>query len=273
MSAVHPIRANARNLLSMLRFSVLASGSRGNAILIWTPQTKVLVDNGLSFKQLRLRAEALGESLDDLQGIFVTHEHADHVNGLGTLARRSGAPVFITRETRARLPVKVGDLPRVEHFEAGDALALGDLALHSFSVSHDAADPVCFVVNAGGAQLGVATDLGHAPALVMHRLEGSHALVLESNYCPDMLSRGPYPVALQQRIRGRHGHLSNADSTAVLQRLQHPELQVVVLAHVSRDNNTWELAHRAGRDALAGHAARIHVAQQDAATPVFEVRP
>ena len=143
----------------MLRFCLLGSGSSGNAILIATPTTKVLIDSGLSCKQIFLRAAQAGLSLDGLNGIFITHEHSDHVSGLGVLARKTGAPVYITEKTHAGLPVSVGDLPLVRHFDPGETVIIDGVAIHSFSVCHDAVDPVCYVIESGNAKMGIASDL------------------------------------------------------------------------------------------------------------------
>ena len=256
----------------MLRFAVLGSGSSGNAVLVASPTAKILIDNGLSFRQLQLRAAQVGQTVDDLKAVFITHEHADHVNGVGVLGRKLGIPVYVTEKTFERFPPSVGRLPNVVPFEAGEAIALNGITLTSYSVSHDAADPVNFVIQSGGAKLGIASDLGHVNQLVRSRLEGSHGLLLESNYCPEMLQRGPYPVALQQRIRGTHGHLSNSDMISLLADLVHDALQVVVLVHLSEENNTPERAREMAARVLESHGATLHVAPRDQPTPLFEIR-
>lgn len=257
----------------MLKFSLLGSGSSGNAALIVGERTRVLIDSGLSYKQLCLRAEAVGQSLDGLDAVFITHEHSDHVNGLGVLARKTGVPVFITTPTHRALPPNVGEIPRIEYFEAGDTISVGEFEVCSFSVSHDACDPVCYSIRGRGAKLGFATDLGHCCHLVRARLEGSHALVLESNYCPDRLRLGHYPASVQQRIRSRQGHLSNHDAGALLKSLLHAALRTIVLVHISENNNTPELVKRNALGAVGNHPANIFLATQDAPTPLFEVAP
>ncbi len=256
----------------MLRFTLLGSGSSGNALLVATARTKVLVDCGLSFKQLNLRTQAVGETLDGLQAVFVTHEHADHVDGLGVLTRKMRVPVFMTAQTYACLPPKVSGLPGVEIFDAGDRIPVDGIEVESFSISHDAADPVSYTLQHAGAKLGMASDLGHVSQLVRARLHGSHGLILESNHCPEMLLRGSYPPMLQQRIRGRQGHLSNAAMNSLLEDLLHDGLQVVLLAHISKENNSPELALRMAAKVLERHGAALHVARQDAPTPLFEIR-
>lgn len=257
----------------MLRFSLLGSGSSGNAMLVSSPSTSILIDNGLSFRQLDRRVRELGENLDNLRAVFITHEHGDHVNGVGVLARRmKDIPIYATEDTFSVLPKSVGRIPRVEYFEAGDSVTVDGMTVSSFSVSHDAADPVSYVIRFNGCQLGVASDLGRASNLVLNRLEGSHALVLESNYCPEMLRRSSYPPAIQQRIRGPQGHLSNEAMNSLLARLLHNELKLVVLVHVSQENNTAALARDMASRVLQNHAAELVVAEQDCPTPMFEVR-
>lgn len=256
-----------------MRFGLLSSGSSGNALLVASGSTKILIDNGLSFKQLRLRATEMQEGLDDLKAIFITHEHRDHVAGVGTLARRCGAPVYVTPKTFECLPASVGLLPQVQFFDPGDIITVDGLALTSYSVSHDAADPVSFVIESAGAKLGVASDLGHAPHLVKCRLAGSQGLILESNYCPEMLQRGSYPASLKQRIKSRHGHLSNRDMNSLLAALLHDRLQVVVLAHLSEENNAPDHARDLAARVLDGYPAKLYVAQQRKSTPMFELIP
>ena len=254
-----------------LQFCLLGSGSSGNAVLVTTEKSKILIDSGLSFRQMQLRASLVGETLDGVDAVFVTHEHGDHVQGLGTLCRKLGVMVYMTPGTRDSLPKTVGELPRVELAEAGSHIGVGDMAVTSFSVSHDASDPVSYVIEHAGLKLGFASDLGHPTLLVRNRLAGSHALVLESNYCPDRLRRGKYPPMLQQRIRGRQGHLSNGDMGGLLSELLHERLRLVVLVHVSEENNDHQLAYQTAGRVLQGRNVELHVAMQDKPTPLFTV--
>ncbi len=257
----------------MIQFSLLGSGSAGNAIFVRGSRTKLLIDNGLSLRQLQLRLAQIGESLDGLTGIAITHEHGDHVNGLRTLAKKHKAPVYVTPETSARLQEKVGPIPDQVHFEAGDIFSIGEFELQSFSVEHDAVDPVSFVVQHGGCRLGMATDLGHVTGLVRERLSGSHALVLESNYCPEMIERSSYPIEIVQRIKSKRGHLSNHDMNKLLHHLLHDDLQLVVAIHVSQENNTEAKARAMATQVLRDHPAQLFVAAQDAPTPLFTIEP
>lgn len=257
----------------MIRFSLLGSGSSGNAIFVRGAHSKLLIDAGLSLRQLRLRLAAIGESLDGLTGIAITHEHGDHVQGLRTLAKQYNVPVYMTPDTAARVVEKTGPLDNQVHFDAGDSFAIGEFGLHSFSVEHDAIDPVSFVVSNGASRLGMATDLGHVTGLVRDRLSGAHALVLESNYCPEMIERSSYPIEIVQRIKGRRGHLSNHDMNSLLRHLLHDDLQLVVAIHISQENNTEAKARAMALQAMRGHPAELVVAAQDAPTPLFTIEP
>ncbi len=256
----------------MLQFCLLGSGSSGNALLVLSEKSKILIDNGLSFKQLELRARAIDQSLDDLEAVFVTHEHGDHVKGLGVLCRKRPVPVFMTEMTKELLPKSLGKLPQVVTFEAGETVVWSDMQLQSFSVSHDAGDPVSYVVRSQGTQLGLATDLGHLSGLVRTRLSGSNALIVESNYCPERLLRGVYPPQIQQRIRGRLGHLSNQDMCSLISELQHDSLELVVLVHISENNNHPELVTKMARQAILNPDVGLFLAEQDAPTPMFQIQ-
>lgn len=255
----------------MLKFSLLGSGSSGNAAFVASPRTKLLIDSGLSFRRLRERVEALGEGLEDLGAVLITHEHGDHVQCLGTLARKLRVPVYVTERTHLHFPTKVGELPDVRYFEAGDSFEIGDITVSSFSVNHDAVDPVCFTVHSNGAKVGFATDLGYCTNLVRSRLAGCNALVIEANYCPEMLRLGEYPPAVQERIRSKIGHLSNQSMASLLKDVRHASLQTVVLIHISENNNTPERVEMMARGVMRDHPASIYLATQDGPTQFFEV--
>ncbi len=257
----------------MLRFVLLGSSSSGNGLLVFNENTRLLIDNGFSYKRLTMALGQVGMTPEMLDAVLVTHEHTDHVRGLGVLARRVNIPVFMTPACADALPASIGTVPTITHFESGDAFSFDGLHVTSFAVSHDAADPVNFVVQSNGASLGLATDFGHCSQLIRARLTGANALVIESNYCPDMLRKGPYPPKIQQRIRSRTGHLSNLDVQTLLQQLRHDALRLVVLAHISRDNNHPELACSLARAALDGCPVQIVSAPSDTVSPVFEVHP
>ncbi len=254
-----------------MRFSLLGSGSSGNAMIVASGSTKVLIDCGLSFRQLALRAEAVGESLDDLDAIFITHEHGDHVNGLPVLSRKLRIPIYMSHGTAGNLSESLGPIEGVTCFDPGDSVTVRDLHLQSFSIQHDAADPVNFVVSNGQSRIGLATDMGRANDWVRRCLNGCHALVLESNYCPDMLRNSPYPASIRQRIASPHGHLSNPDMNSLLSDLLHDALRLVVLVHISRENNDAVKARGLAARVLRGHGAQLVVAEQDRPTPLFRL--
>ena len=255
----------------MLRFTLLGSGSSGNAILIETDAHKILIDNGLSFKQLSQRAERAGSSIHDLNAVFITHEHTDHVAGIGVLTRKMPVPIYITPATMAALPKNIGTVEPIRFFESGETIDLKGLQIQSFAISHDAVDPVGFTVTYQGTKLGFAADMGHCSQLVRNRLQGCHAILLEANYCPDMLRLGDYPPKIQQRIRSRNGHLSNQDMASLLNDIRHDQLQQVVLVHISENNNHPDKVRAMAEQALKTTPANIHLATQEGPTPFFEV--
>lgn len=254
-----------------LRFCILASGSKGNAIYLESSGRAVLVDNGLSGIELLRRLEAAGLSPHGIQAIILTHEHRDHSSGVGVAARKLRIPVITTSATMAACPC----LGQVRHqaMEAGRSFEMGALEITPFSVPHDAVDPVGLVVRAGVARLGLCTDLGWATRLAETRLAGCQALILESNHDPEMLAKGPYQEWLKQRVRSRHGHLSNQEGAALLSKLHHVDLREVVLAHLSETNNTPALARAQASAALddLDSRASLSLAEQSQPTPVMEI--
>ena len=201
------------------KLSVLASGSKGNSTYVVTRGVRLLIDVGLSGREIERRLNLIGASASDLDAIVVTHEHADHIRGLGPLSRRYKLPVYANRATFTNLPESVGHLSDRMEFRTGHTFSVADLAIHPFSISHDAADPVGLTLINGDSKLGVCTDLGKATRLVHHHLQQCRLLVLEANHDVEMLSKGPYSWALKQRIRSSSGHLSNEESSEILARL------------------------------------------------------
>lgn len=254
-----------------LTYCVLASGSRGNAVYVAAGSTALLIDCGLSAKELLRRLEGSGLAAASLKAILITHEHRDHMAGVRVLAGRLRLPVLATRATWAAC----GDMQATRHqpFAAGEAFGLGGLDIQPFSTPHDAADPVGLVITAGAARLGLCTDLGQALGLIERRLLGCQGLILESNHDPDLLAQGPYPPWLKQRVRSRHGHLSNQQGAELLCKVHHPELGQVTLAHLSQTNNRPELAAQAAGQALDSQGSRacLTLAIQDAPSPVMEL--
>lgn len=234
-----------------MKICLLASGSKGNAIYMDSGSTRLLVDAGLSAAELKLRLASIGVDPSSLNGILISHEHGDHIRGAGVMARRYRLPLLASDLVVADLQRLVGKTETVT-FAAGSSFAFRDIQIEPFPITHDAADPVGFVIESREGRLGIATDLGIATRLVQARLAGCRALVLEANHDEELLQNGPYPWHLKQRIRSRHGHLSNAEAGALLEELLHPDLEGLFLAHLSETNNNPALA----RDLFSGLLSR-----------------
>ena len=221
---------------------MLASGSKGNSIYVSDGRTAILVDAGLSGIEIERRLKSRDISPESLNAIVVSHEHEDHIRGVGILSRRYGLPVYISAKTIEAASSKLKNLKKTVVFNCGTSFKINTLNLHPFSISHDAADPAGFTISLNKKKIGIATDLGIATAMVKHHLQLCDLLILEANHDPDMLISGPYPWHLKQRVNGRTGHLSNRDSRILLEEIQHRQLQHVILAHLSETNNTPEKA-------------------------------
>lgn len=233
----------------MIRFSVLASSSRGNATVISGGGTHVLVDTGISALRLRKGLAECGLSVAALSGIFFTHEHQDHVCGLGVLSKKEQLKLYCSRylahDLRGMAPGAV-----FTYLEPGHAVQVGALSVTPFCVSHDALDPLGYVFECEGARLGYVTDTGIIMKEMPEMLAGVHGLYLESNYDPDMLANSGRPPELINRISGRWGHLSNAQACEFIRTIAHPGLQHLVLAHISPECNTPAKATAAMRATL-----------------------
>ena len=260
--------------MGSLRFQILASGSKGNATLVWSDNTCVLIDAGLSCKRILERMDNSPVNPDDVCAIVVSHEHADHIKGVGVFSRRYRVPVYFSEGTFNCLPRSVGNLHERRLFFRGRRFSIGDLTFFPFSVSHDAEDPVGFIVNSNGRKLALCTDLGIVTNLVRESLKGCHALVIEANHEIGKLVEGPYPWHLKQRIKSRIGHLSNDDSLKLCQELYHSELHVVEFAHLSEVNNSPEILSGKIKSRLSHSYWRyvtLEIADQHTPGRVFEL--
>lgn len=235
-----------------LRFSSLGSGSEGNALIVEvcaaTTTTRVMLDCGFGLAETESRLARIGLAPDAIDGIVVTHEHADHIGGVARFARKYGTPVWLTHGTAKVL--RDDSLPVVlrHYVDPHEAFAIGDVAITPFLVPHDAYEPVQFVFTDGARRLGVLTDTGTLTGHIEASLSGCDALVLECNHDLDMLMNGPYPMSLKRRVAGRFGHLDNGTAASLLRNLDCSKLKHLFAAHLSARNNTPALA----RDALAG---------------------
>lgn len=274
------------------RISILASGSTGNCTLLETEHTTLLIDAGLGRREMLRRFEALGRSRPErVDAILVTHEHSDHCSGLAQLARDWKCPAYLTQPTYRELQKIYADgaleaeaprkpkLERVEFVRPGSRFEIGDVEISPFAIPHDAADPVGYAFRSNGAKVAIVTDLGYMPELVKHHLREADFLILESNHDLEMLKVGPYPWYIKQRVMSRTGHLSNtvvsdflADSEVFDGRARH-----LVLAHLSEQNNTPDLAQISAEQALAsrpaefGFGGRLHIASQRVPIGPFEL--
>ena len=343
--ATPPFNRLPRYAQRMVRFTVLASGSKGNSTVVTGGRTRILVDAGLSCRELFRRMKLAGEDPETLDAILITHEHSDHVGGLAVTARKLGIPVYFTEGTHRawmrwlsprrqmtyaqwmeqcrrqaaerqaeadaaegevesdemadlpaaeavaepaaglpadqpdapdRVPPRKEDptwLPSVEYFRPGEPFEIGDIAVSSFTIPHDAADPVGFVFQAEGVRIGFATDLGYIPPNVKAQLKGLDLLLLESNHDLEMLRDGPYPWAVKQRVLSRVGHLSNEATAEFLEKVYDGQAAYVILAHLSESNNLPDLARVTAERALIGRASlmanRLLLAEQN--EPLFPI--
>jgi len=214
----------------------LASGSKGNCLYLETGDTRVLIDAGLSLRETLLRLEACGVDPAGIHAVLVTHEHIDHIRSAGSFSRRFKVPVLASHLLRRKAEKYLAKTQVIE-FESGGAFVFRGTRIDPFPITHDACDPVGFVVESTEGRCGSATDLGVVTRLVTEKLRGCRFLNLESNHDPEMLMNGPYPWDLKQRIRSRHGHLSNEESLELLFDLAHGGLEALVMAHLSEVNN------------------------------------
>jgi phosphoribosyl 1,2-cyclic phosphodiesterase len=228
----------------MFSLTMLGSGSSGNSALIATDHCRLLVDGGLSARQLVLRLAQCGITPNELDGILLTHEHGDHVCGLEVLCRKFEIPIFCNALTAEA--VRYGPLGEHQNwriFRTGGSFSICDITVESFPVPHDAVEPVGYAFHAGSSALGYVTDLGHATRLAIERLRQVQTLVIETNHDEKLLQNDPHrPWPVKQRIQSRHGHLSNAAAASVIAQLLPGKIARVVLGHLSRDCNSPELA-------------------------------
>ncbi|MDZ8117918.1 MBL fold metallo-hydrolase [Pontiella agarivorans] len=228
-----------------LEVCVLASGSSGNCIYIASEKTRVLIDAGLSAKQVALRLDQIGVVPESINGICISHEHGDHIGGIRVLQKRHGIPIYANAGTLngIRRQPKSDEIA-VKIFQTGAPFCIGDITVEPFSVPHDAYEPVGFRLTAHGVSVGSVTDLGMPTALVRDKLRGCRAIIVEANHDEDLLHEAPRPWPLKQRIRSRQGHLSNIDAARLIAESATDELEQVFLAHLSSDCNTPETALR-----------------------------
>ncbi len=261
----------------MFQTTVIASGSKGNCVLIRTEKTAILLDAGVSAKKIFCALDTLKIDRSELAGVLLSHEHSDHSRSVGAVSRTLKVPIYITRDTHMQASFKLGNLyDRIRFFASGHTFEVGDIIIHPFTSSHDAIDSCNFTFakkDLEHAKLGVATDLGYPSKLSTRHLADCTTLVLESNHDEKMLMEGPYEWFLKQRIKSIQGHLSNEQAVGVLSQIMHHRLKNIILAHLSEINNTPEKAERTMREYLATIRSEIRllIAEQDRHTPLIDI--
>ncbi|MFG6336967.1 MAG: MBL fold metallo-hydrolase [Lachnospiraceae bacterium] len=266
-----------------MRLCSIASGSSGNCVYVGSDTTHLLMDVGISGKRTEAGLAELGLTMKDIDAICITHEHADHISGLGVLARKYGVPIYATRGTVEAIR-KTSSLGQIDEslfrvIVPDERCIIKDIALYPVRTSHDAADPVAYRIDHDGRRIGLITDLGCYNDYTVECLRNLDLLYLEANHDVHMLQVGPYPYYLKQRILGERGHLSNESAGKLLSRLLHDNMQAIVLGHLSKENNLPELAYESVRVEVtmsdteySGNDFPLYVAKRDVVSEVIEVR-
>jgi len=256
---------------TILQFSVLASSSSGNCTLVATERTRLLVDSGLSRKETFERLQAAGIDWQSIDAVLITHEHTDHVSSLPAIATKLNedriVPVFLSRLTAPAI-VWGERVPPIEQFQAGSSFTIGDIDVTSFTIPHDAQDPVGFSFRSEGIKVSIATDLGYLPESIRFHLCGSDVLLLESNHDLEMLKVGPYPWSVKQRVMGRMGHLSNEVACRFIREHLDTTTSTIILGHLSEHNNHPAIVRQCAEQALDGRTlfTRLIIADPRTAT-------
>lgn len=264
-----------------MRFTSIASGSSGNASYIGDEETHILIDVGVTQKAITEGLSALSLSLSDIDGIFLTHEHIDHIRAVGTISRRYGIPIYGTLATlrETLLSKSLGDFDRglLHPILPDQSIRIASLEILPFSIDHDAADPVAYRVRSGEKCAAVTTDLGHFDDYICGHLRDLDAVLIEANHDPRMLADGPYPLPLKRRILSDKGHLSNEISGKLIDTILHPGLKHIFLGHLSEENNLPELALRTVREVIdrsesenRSEGLSISVAKRHAVSEIIE---
>ena len=221
----------------MSLFCPLASGSKGNALLLKTETTQVLIDMGLSVKQLKEKLALMHTSIETIDAILVTHEHSDHIKGLELAAKQYGIPVLCNSATAKAIHDQTSSPIKFKIFSTGESFEFGDILFHPFSIQHDTVDPVAFTALVGSKKIGICADLGFVTTTVKKHLEGCDILYIESNHEPSMVYASARPLVYKQRVLSRQGHLSNESCAALIKEIYHQDLKTIYLAHLSEECN------------------------------------
>ncbi len=238
---------------------MLASGSTGNAIYVATERTSLLIDVGITGKQAEASLQEIGVDPSELKAILVTHEHVDHIKGIGVMARRYKIPIYANEKTWGELDGQIGTIAESQRhqFEIGEKKEFEDLGVESFGISHDAVEPMGFCFYHGNKKLSVATDLGYVSSRIMETIRGADAYVFESNHDVEMLRMSSYPWSIKRRILSDVGHLSNETAGEALSELLMGQAERVFLAHLSKENNMMELARLTVKNILEEKGLKV----------------
>lgn len=256
-----------------MKICSLASGSKGNCLYLESGDTRVLIDAGLSLRETLLRMDAVGIDPSGVHAVLVTHEHIDHIRSAGSFARRFNVPVFASHQVNADAD-KYFRKTHVCEFESGSEFTFRGVRIDPVPITHDSCDPVGFIIESDEGRAASVTDLGIVTRLVTEKLRGCRFINLESNHDVDMLMSGPYPWALKQRIKSRHGHISNEESLELLHELAHEGMELLVMAHLSEVNNQPEHVVRTTRAFLNEQnlcSPRIVIGNQFRSSAVIEI--
>lgn len=262
----------------MFKFCSLYSGSSGNSLLVQTSNTKILIDAGESAKKISDALSLVGIDINDLDAILVTHEHTDHTKGLGTLSKKYNIPVYANTKTWDAMPQQSAKIleSNKKYFNPYKKFDIGDLKINPFEIPHDAANPCGFNIFYGNKKISIATDIGHMSSEVIHKLEDSSFILLESNYDPNVLKCSKYPYLLKERIAGPNGHLPNNEAGKTISYLINSGLERVMLGHLSKENNFPELAYKTVVDELIENkfdenSISINIANRFTPSPIIDL--
>jgi phosphoribosyl 1,2-cyclic phosphodiesterase len=257
-----------------MKFGTIASGSSGNCLYVGSESTNLLIDAGISCKRICQGLGTFDLEDKDIHGILITHEHSDHISGLGVLSRKFHIPIYGTEKTLRQIS-EMENLGKIDNnlfqvIQAGSSFSIGDLSIESFSISHDAADPVSYAFHEGSTKLGMVTDLGYYDDAIVGHLKESDLLYIEANHDIHMLQAGPYPYYLKRRILGDRGHLCNEKAAELVTELLNDSLKQVILGHLSKENNYPDLALATVENEIR-KAVAVEVAPRDYAGQLYDL--
>ena len=256
---------------SGMKLCVLGSGSEGNSTLVYTDTTALLVDVGFVARTMEKRFDAIKFDPSRLNAFLITHEHSDHMRGAEILSKKYKIPVYMTSGTANNVSPRFRKCGRIKTLKAEEKFTIGDIEVDPFSIPHDVADPVGYLLESKGRTAVNVTDIGRVTTRVVEKLRKAHLAVVEANHNPEMLANGPYPAFLKKRIAGNEGHLSNEQCGELLGHAMGNGLASVIFAHISRTNNDHQHVEKLAREMFVGTDVKYEIASQDLPGTVFEV--